>query len=447
MSLRAKILVYLVLLHAVLAALSIPVLIERPGLLLAFEALFAVSLVVGILLLRAFFVPLRLIRTGADLMHERDFTTRFREVGQPEMDALVRVYNRMVDRLREERRAAEERDLFVAKVLDASPTAIAVLDHDGRAVEVNRAFADFCGATAEGALLGRPPAAWADGAAGPVAAELGPALAALGPDASVVATVAGRRVRCRRADFYDRGARRDFFLVDELTRELRETEKAAYGQVIRMMSHEVNNSVGSVRSLLESCSAYAPQLAEEDRADYAGALDVASGRLRSLSEFMSGLASVVRVPEPERRPCDVPALLADLERLLAPELARRRIRVRRDLAALGGPVELDKNQFEQVLVNLMRNAMEAIEEDGALDWVAGRGADGRRWLALRDSGPGIPPEAREAIFRPFFSTKRDGRGVGLTLTREVLARHGFGCSLTNRPEGGAEFRIDFDPPA
>src|SRR5688572_24860036 len=108
MKLRAKIILYIVVLHVVLASAAVFILIERPMLLFAVEALFALSVVISIRLVRALFVPLELIQTGAELIAERDFTSRFVPVGQPEMDTLIDVYNRMIDRLRDERLAAEE---------------------------------------------------------------------------------------------------------------------------------------------------------------------------------------------------------------------------------------------------------------------------------------------------------------------------------------------------
>jgi signal transduction histidine kinase len=432
-SLRTKVLTYLVLLHVVLAAMAVMVLVERPILLFVFEGLFIVSAVIGYFLVRAFFVPLELIRTGTELMRERDFTTRFREVGQTEMDALIGVYNRMVDRLREERLKLEERNLFIDKVVRASPTGVIVLDLEGAIAEVNLGAARLLGGS-ESELVGRSPAQ--------VAGALGAALAALGPAESRVVLAGGRRLRCRRAEFYDRGAPRTFFLLDELTEELRAIERAAYGKVIRMMSHEVNNSVGAVRSLLESCGGYADRLEPRERTDYEHALDVAKTRLLHLNTFMNGLASVVRVPPPERRPCDVVALLRDLELLLGPELEKLRIRVRWKTDDPLDDVSADKNQLEQVLVNVLRNAVQAIGEEGEIVLASGRD-NGRRWLAVRDSGPGIGDDLREGLFTPFFSTKRDGQGVGLTLAQEILSQHGFEFSLDNHPAGGAEFRIRF----
>jgi two-component system nitrogen regulation sensor histidine kinase NtrY len=433
-SIRIRIVIYLVLLHAVLATISVVVLIEKPVLLLVFEALFLVSLAVGYLLVRAFFVPLELIRTGAELMRERDFTTRFREVGQTEMDELIRIYNDLAERLRQERIRLEERNLFIDKVVRASPTGVVVLDHHGCIADLNdsaRRLLSYDGHDPLGRKI--------DEAAPP----LGAILSALEPGESRVVSVHDRRLRCLRATFFDRGAPRSFYLIEELTAELRAIERAAYGKVIRMMSHEVRNSVGAVRSLLESCATYGGQLSEGDRGDFEQALDVAATRLRHLNGFMDAIASVVRVPEPDKRPCDVLALLRDLDLLLRPELDRRQIRLRWKSAEPLADVALDKNQFEQVLVNVLRNAMEAIGQDGEIVVASGRD-DGKRWLAIRDSGPGIDDERRAGLLTPFFSTKRDGQGVGLTLSREILSRHGFAFSLDNRESGGAEFRIRFD---
>ena len=110
-----------------------------------------------------------------------------------------------------------------------------------------------------------------------------------------------------------------------------------------------------------------------------------------------------------------------------------------------GPVSLDRNQMEQVLVNVLQNAMEAIGEDGQIALRLGRDEDrgGRLFLAIGDTGPGLPEEVLPRLFEPFFSTKRNGRGLGLTLIQEILTQHGFDFSLENRPEGGAELRIGF----
>jgi signal transduction histidine kinase len=195
-----------------------------------------------------------------------------------------------------------------------------------------------------------------------------------------------------------------------------------------------------VGSLLESFRAYGPQLEEDDRDDYLSALAVAATRLEHLRAFMNGFAEVVRLPPPDLRPHDVKPLVDQVLLLLRPELAHRRIACGWKAAESVPPVLLDRNQIEQVLVNVLKNAMESIGEDGRIALRLER-EGGRTLLAVRDTGAGILGEVQPLLFTPFFTTKRDGRGLGLTLVQEILAQHRFDFRLEGRPGGGAEFRV------
>src|ERR1043166_3531287 len=137
MTLRTKIVLYFVILHLILAAAAVFVFLENNLLLFVVEALFAVSIVVSYRLVRALFVPLALIATGAELIAERDFTSRFVEVGQPEMDSLIVVYNDMIDRLREERLAAEEQHQLLDRIVEASPSGIVICVFVGNVEQMN----------------------------------------------------------------------------------------------------------------------------------------------------------------------------------------------------------------------------------------------------------------------------------------------------------------------
>lgn len=437
MPLRLKLALYLAAIHAVLGAVAFLALRDRPWWLLAAEALFVLSLVLGWLLLRAFFVPLQLIRTGAELVAEEDFTSTFRPVGQPEMDALIGVYNRMIEELRGERLRLQEQHHFLDQVLEASPAGVLTLGFDGRVAQANPAAARLLRGAEGEASSGLTGQGLEE-----LPAPLGAELAALPVGESRVAAAGVRRLKLTRGELYDRGFPRSFFLVEELTEELRASEKAAYEKLIRTLSHEVNNSVGPVASLLESLRDHRDALRPADREDFDQALQVASTRLDHLRGFMAGYADVVRLPPPERRPRDVATLVEEILLLLKPELARRRIawawEEREDLP----PVPLDRNQVEQVLVNVLKNAVESIGEDGRILLALARDA-GRPVLAIRDTGPGVPEEARSHLFTPFFSTKRNGRGLGLTLAHEILTQHGFDFDLQDHPRGGAEFRIRF----
>jgi nitrogen fixation/metabolism regulation signal transduction histidine kinase len=435
-SLRAKIVAYLVLIHGVLGAISFFVLREDRLLLLAVEALFALSITLGYLLVRSFFVPLELIRTGAELISERDFTSQFRAVGQPEMDALIEIYNRMIGRLREERLKAQEQHYFLDRILNASPAGILTLDFDGAVSLLNPSALELLGLAEEEALGRRLEEL-------PLPGPVAEGLAAVPLGESRMLAHGRRRLKVSRAELFDRGFPRCFLIVEELTEELRSSEKSAYGKLIRMMSHEVNNSVGPVSSLLDSFRGYSDQLGEEDRQDFTHAVTVAIARLERLGAFVNGFAEVVRLPPPERRPCDLEQLVDEILLLLRPELERRRIQVGWERAEPVPPIDLDRNQIEQALVNVLKNAMEAIGEDGRIALRLAHEA-GRPVLRIADSGPGIPEDVQPLLFTPFFSTKRDGRGLGLTLIQEILSQHGFDFGLENRAaERGAELWVGF----
>ena len=411
MSLRTKIVLYFVLLHLILAAAAVFVLMENRILLFVVEVLFVISIVVSYRLVRALFVPLDLIATGAELIAERDFTSRFVAVGQPEMDSLIRVYNEMIDRLREERLAAEEQHQLLDRIVHASPSGIVICGFDGEVRQMN-------------------PAARAL-----VTNDLLAEMRTLQPGESRLMTnAAPRRLKVWRAEYRDRGFAKTFFIIDEMTEELRLSEKAAYETLIRRMSHEVNNSVGAVRSLLESSLSYAPQVRDEDREDFTTALTIASARVDSLNRFMGAFADVVRIPQPHRTRFAMKPLVNRVAGLLKPELDARRIALRLDLDDTR--VEADETQIEQVVINVMRNAIDAIDRDGSIGVALRNGV-----LTIDDSGSGIAADAAADLFTPFFTTKRNGRGLGLTIVQEILTNHGLPFALERREGGGAEFRV------
>ena len=412
MTLRTKIVVYLVALHAILAAAAVVVLMRQRLLLFGVELLFVASIIVSYRLVRALFVPLDLISTGTELMSERDFSSRFVPVGQPEMDALIAVYNQMVDKLHDERLATEEQQQLLQKIVDASPSGIVICDFDGRVQQMNPAARKLM---RDDVLAGMQTMA--------------------NGESRMFSIDGSRRVKIQRAEFRDRGFSKSFFIAEELTEELRLSEKTAYEKLIRMVSHEVNNSVGAVRSLLESLRKYGRDVRDEDREDFDSAVTIASSRMDALNRFVGDFAEVVRIPQPHRRAFAPADVIRQIATLLTPELREHNIRLAHDLDDRA-TIDADRSQFEQVVLNILRNAEEAIGRDGEIGVTLRRGC-----LSVRDTGHGIPESVRTELFTPFFSTKRNGRGLGLVLVQEILTNHGFDFALENRAGGGAEFRI------
>ncbi len=434
MTLRKRFLLYLVATHLVFAGVAAWFLWQHRIWLLAVEVFFLVSAFVGYRLLRKLFEPIQLLRSGAQFMNEGDFTTRFRDTGSSDLDELVHVYNHMVDNLREERTRNEEQESFLRRVLEASPSGIVTLDFDGRVAQVN---------PSAGAMFGRAPDALVGLRLDDVHTEFADALAALQRgDSRVIALGGRRRVKCQRGEFFDRGFPRAFFMMEELSEELRRSEKSAYEKLIRMMSHEVNNTTGSVNSLLESCLRYAEQLEPNDRADFEQALDVSIRRSTHMNQFMKRFADVVRLPPPRRQDTDVRELVQGSLRLFEAEAASKNIQIRTQLDDGAWQVHLDPAQMEQVLLNVFRNALDAIERDGEMR-VVGHAQNGRRTLIVEDTGPGFSADVRENLFMPFYTTKQDGQGVGLTLVGEILDAHGFEFSLEASSGEPTRFTIVF----
>lgn len=431
MTLGRRFTLYLVLIHLVFAASAVHFLRDHRAWWIAVEAFFVASFLVGWRLLRQHTEPLRLLDAASRRLEEGDFTTRLRPQGPPEVGKLVTVYNRMVDELRAERVHAREQEAFLERILAASAVGVVTMDLDGRVGRMSPGAAR---------LLDVDPMTAAGRRLEEMESHFARAVAGIAPgDVHVLPLAGPRRVRAQKIAFPDRGFTRHALVLEELSEELRRSEKAAYDRLIRMMSHEVNNTSGAVRSLLESCLTYRDQIDAAHRDDYAGALEVSMTRLDHMNVFMRHFADVVRLPAPRPVPADAGALMARLERLVAPEFARDGVALVRAGDATVPPVALDEAQMEQALLNILKNAREAAGPGGRVELELRRdGAFGR--IVVADSGPGVPEALRDQVFTPFFTTKQDGQGVGLTLVREILLGHGFDFSLERRNDR-TEFTI------
>lgn len=433
MTLRIKFILFAVGVHAVLLLLTWHFLsTQNTVLFLASEGLILVSLVLTVQLYRSFVRPLHLIAAGIESIKDKDFTVKFLPTGQPEVDELIGVYNLMMDQLRRERISQTEKHYFLERLIQASPSGIIILDYDGFIQQVNPAASAWLQVPAEqlrGCQLSQLPGQWAT--------EL-PALVEGQPRLFFIDGI--RTYRGHRSAFIDRGFPRYFLLIEELTEEIIKKEKYAYEKIIRMMSHEVNNSIGAINSILDSFRAYTPQLEPECQADYAQALRVSIERNQNLAAFMANYARMVRLPAPRKQAVDLHALLASVHRLMQPQLAQRQIDWYWQLASQALVVDADAPQLEQVLINIVKNALESIDAQGQ---ITVRSTLDPPTLVIEDNGAGIPEAIRHQLFTPFFSTKKNGQGIGLTMIRDILLHHGFPFSLATDEDGTTVFRISF----
>jgi nitrogen fixation/metabolism regulation signal transduction histidine kinase len=211
-----------------------------------------------------------MVMKGIDLIKDSNFSTILQPSGQSEVDAIVHIYNRMLNNLQYERQRMQEKHFFLDKIINAAPFGIITLDFDEKIALVNP-YAER--------LLEKPVARLTGQQVQAIGNTLSQTLTTLEPGrAEVVALPSRRKIRCTKSDFYDQGFQRYFFLLEELTEELRLSEKQAYEKLIRILSHEVNNSIGAANSLLQSCLTYKTQLNPGDQEDFEMAIGVVTSR-------------------------------------------------------------------------------------------------------------------------------------------------------------------------
>ncbi|MCB2406799.1 sensor histidine kinase [Hymenobacter lucidus] len=430
MTLRVKFLLFVVIIHGVLIALAAQVMRSNAVLFVATEVVLVISIVLTVQLYRGFVRPFQLIAAGTEAIRAKDFSMKFVPVGQREMDQLIDVYNHMIDELRQERVTQHEKSYLLERLIQASPAGILLLDFDGR-IEAANPAAERCLHLPQAQLLRQLPAE--------LPGEWGLTLSSLQAGQPQVVQLSGiQTYRAHCSHFLDRGFTRNFIMLEELTQDLIRQEKQAYEKLIRMMSHEINNSIGAINSILQSFSYYTEQLRPDDRTDFSEALEVSINRNTHLANFIANFANLVRLPAPTRRPCDVHDLVRSIHRLMLVQSEKRRIAWHWHLAPEPLWVELDCQQIEQAVLNIVKNALESIGEDGNLTISTSLDPP---MLRIEDDGVGIAPEVQRRLFTPFFSTKRDGQGIGLTMIRDILLQHDFTFSLETTPASTTAFTI------
>ncbi len=432
MTLRTKFILFAVIIHTVMALIAARLLATDKIWFVATEALIIVSIIVTVNIYRSFVRPLDLVSAGIESIRSKDFTVKFLPVGQREVDQLVEVYNLMIDQLRQERTLQAEKHFLLEQLLLASPSGIILLDFDGNIENINPSASRWLQVNLS-AFKGKP--LWT------LPNQLGTDLADLTEGQPKLFNVNGIRLfKAQKAHFVDRGFPHYFILIEELTEELVRQEKVAYEKIIRMMSHEVNNSIGAINSILQSFKYYTPQLETDLQPDYENALQVCIDRNTQLANFMGKFAGLVRLPQPQKQTLDLHALLHHAYYLLRLAAENRNIEWVWDLAPEPIYIQADEQQLEQIVINIIKNAFEAMEQDGRLTV---RTRVQPATLLIEDNGPGIPPEIRQQLFSPFFSTKKNGQGIGLMLIRDILMNHGFPFSLETIADHRTVFTIQF----
>ena len=340
---------------------------------------------------------------GIELVRDLDLTTRLAPSGQHETDIIVRTFNDLLNRLRSEHLKLEEQYTFLNLLIEASPMGVIQCDLDGNVTTMNPAAREMLSPTVEEAIHALP----------------------LGETTTVRLPGEPQLFRISHQSFPDRGYQHPFFLIESLTSEVRLAEKAAYERVIRMIAHEVNNSVAGIIGSLTG-----------DEAE----------RLSALSAFVTRFADVVKIPQPHLQLCDLSEEVDACRPFLENLCTQANVKIDFNLTDEAIPVHLDTVLFQQVLINIVKNAIES-EELRMKNEECNATLSQREFanatitvtttpfkLVVTDNGQGIPPSVAKQLFTPFFSTKPQGQGLGLLLIRDILTAHQCTFSLLTNPE-------------
>ncbi|HKQ56903.1 MAG TPA: ATP-binding protein, partial [Candidatus Eisenbacteria bacterium] len=350
-------------------------------------------------------------------LREGDYSIRARGAdGRSPLGLAYQEVNALADQLRQQRLDAVEAMGLLRRVMEAIDVAVFTFDDRGRLQLLNRGGE---------ALLGLPP----ERALGLTAEALGleDAIAGATPRMLELA-LPGRagRLELRRGTFRWEGRPHRLVVLTDLTRSLREEERLAFQRLIRVLSHEINNSLAPIKSIAGSLQSRVSRGGDAAalRADLDEGLGVIASRAETLGRFIQSYARLTRLPRPVPRP--VPVALA----------ARRiaSLETRMPIELLAGPdvtLQADPDQLDALLINLVRNAADAALETGGgvrVGW-----SSDRDWVDVRveDDGPGLADTSN--LFVPFFTTKPGGTGIGLALCRQIAEAHGGSVALANRP--------------
>jgi nitrogen fixation/metabolism regulation signal transduction histidine kinase len=381
--------------------------------------LLAIWIGVALAVRRRLSFPLQSLANLVEAVRFGDYGLRGRRAARDDvLGDVVREVNALGSALQNERLASVEAGALVQAVLEELDTAVFAFDGERRLKLVNREGAE---------LLGRGP----DSLIGRTARELGidELLDRQGSGVAAYAFPARTgRFELRHRTFRESGVPHTLLVVSDLSRTLREEERRAWQRLIRVIGHEINNSLTPIKSLAgtlrQMLSRNAPAQKDAER-DLSEGLTLIGDRADSLSKFVATYSQLARLPPPSLQPVELKALL---QRLTALQTFRG---VQLE-APFDVTVEADAVQLEQAVINLLKNAVEAMEGAATAVRVALARTRDVAVVEVRDEGPGVANT--ENLFVPFFTTKPGGSGVGLTLSRQIVEGHGGTLSLENRAD-------------
>lgn len=376
---------------------------------------------------------LNTLANGMELLNEQDFNSRLSPVGQYDADRIVEVFNRMMTQLKTESLRLREQGHFLDLIINSSPMGVIILDFDEKITSVNKAALNFLSYNSETEILNKH----IESLSSPLASRLN----SIQKETTETLRIGDAMIyRCSRLSFLDRGFHHPFILIESLTSEVMKAEKKAYEKVIRMIAHEVNNSVAGVTSTLDAVNEALTGI--ENAADLKEAMCVCIERCYGMSNFITRFADVVKIPEPTLNREDLNQCIARCKTLMEGICLERGIKLDLNLHSSPINIMIDSTLIEHVIVNIIKNSAESIVHNGIIKIETS--ANPSPMIEITDNGTGIDSDTADKLFTPFFSTKPNGQGLGLIFIREVLLKHNCQFSLRTYGDGLTRFIIRFN---
>jgi len=371
------------------------------------------------------------MQTGTDALSDGEYNTKYVRTGSKEIDNLIRIFNKMIDSLREERTLMTEQSYFIQNLIEVTPIGIIIMDFDGLISNMNPASKAILGVKTQ--MKGQNLY--------DLNTELIQRIQKINNSESTIISISGiDKYKCQKSEVIHQGFKKQFIIIDDLSREMLASEKEAYGRIIRMMAHEVNNSMGAINSILDTVIEYGFNESSSDQ-DLKESLNIAKDRNIGLSAFMANYASILRLPEPNKRKLDLVTILKKTGQLFQPIANEKDISIEFDLPNEKVTIVGDKIHLQQAISNMIKNAIESIHNNGDIKISCSLYPP---QFTIADNGPGIPKENEGKLFTPFFSTKPTGQGIGLMLIRDILTNHNTNFTLsTNKHTDWTEFKVIF----
>jgi len=363
--------------------------------------------------------PLHAVSNMLEALREGDYSLRTRAPAKDDaLGLILHEVNQLAGSFHDQRLDALEASNLLTRVMTVIDVALFSFDDHDRLQLVNRAGEDLLGRSEE-QVLGR------------TAEELGlsDCLGGETPRVMDVAVAGGLgRWELRRRSFRWEGRPHRLVVLADLSQVLREEERVAWQRLIRVLSHEINNSLTPIKSIATSLSALLERrdAAGDDDEDLKEGLQVIAGRSEALGRFMSSYAKLAKLPHPQKRELSVREWVRRVASLES----------RIEVEVLDSPdvrIEADGDQLDQLLINLLDNAVDASLETGGAVRIRWADVEGHVEVRIEDEGPGLAQTAN--LFVPFFTTKPKGSGIGLALTRQIVEAHGGRVKLRNRTDG------------